>query len=108
MSKIEQLNGDMQKKISYILSQQMEVPFEFFITVTKVECAPSLKTARVFLSILPFNKAKQGMAWVINRRKQIQSFIAKDNRRKFTPILHFEHDDTEQTADEVYHIIDQL
>ena len=102
----------VNEKIHHILaelfSQGLEIPIEFFISVVKINCAPDLRSAKVFVSILPFAKAEEGLQWLIDNRKQIQGLFGNKVNLKFTPMLKFIIDESEETADEIFSIMDKL
>ena len=109
MDRMEKLNDHILEKLAYVLSQKTEVPFDFFITVVKVSCSASLKEATVFLSVLPFDKSEQALAWIIRNKGHIQKELGKEIKNlRNTPKLYFRTDDTQNRVDEVYTIIDEI
>ncbi len=104
---MSQINSLLMQALSEIFIEKMEIPFDFFITVTKAQSARDLKSAKIYLSVLPFNKSKEGMAWIINRRKIIQEYLGKQINLKYTPKLTFLHDDSEENASRIYEIMDK-
>ena len=109
MFRHERINDELQHILSETLSQRIEVPLDFLATVTEVDCAPDMKTAKIYLSILPFAKAEEGLKWFINTRGLIQKELGRKFRhRKATPILRFILDDREETASQIYNMIDSL
>lgn len=103
-----QVNEKIQHVLAEIFSKEAEIPTDYFISVTKIDCAPDLRSARVFISILPFNKSEEGLEWLIDNRKIIQGLFGKKVNLKYTPILRFVIDESEQAADEIYSIMDNL
>jgi len=103
-----QVNELLRDKLAHVFSQELEIPVDFFITITKVSASNDLRAAKVWLSVLPFDKARQGMAWVINHRKEVQRLLGKQTKKmKNTPILRFELDQSEQKSSEIYEIMDK-
>ena len=103
-----QVNEKIQRTLALIFSQEFEIPIEFFLTVTRVDCAPDLKNAKVLLSVLPFNKSKDALLYLIHNRKEIQRLLGKRVNLKYTPILKFVIDEQTQKADEIYTTLDSL
>jgi ribosome-binding factor A len=66
-----------------------------FISVTRVEVAPDLRSAGVYLSIFGGDEAsqKRTFAAIIHARNKIQSLVAAKLQCKFCPILRFHSDD---------------
>ena len=106
--RLPQLNAAMQQLIAEIISQKIEVPFEYFVTVTKVDCAPDIKTAKVFISVLPFSQAEEGLKFMRRQRAEIQRHLAPKMKTKFLPILNFFLDDSNEVANNIYSQLDAL
>jgi len=106
--RLPQLNAAMQQMIAEIISEKIEVPFEYFVTVTKVDCAPDVKTAKVFVSILPFSQAEEGLKFMRRQRAEIQRQLAPKMKTKFLPILNFFIDDSNEVANDIYSQLDAI
>ena len=109
MSRLDQIDEQLQQTLAEVLSTEIELPLDFLVSVTKFECSSDLHTAKVSLSVLPFNKAQDGMNWVIAHRKEIQYQLGLKNKRlHHTPVMRFVLDNTEEKASEIYSIIDKI
>lgn len=108
MSRIEQVNAELQKKLAEVFFQKLEIPPGLLLTVTRLDCSTDLKTAKAFISVLPFDRAEEGMRFLAKKRREIQSLFGKNIRIKFTPILNFILDDSEETASKIYQELDNL
>jgi ribosome-binding factor A len=79
------------------------------ITVTRVETAPDLRDASVYISILGHEEERVGMIRFLNRhRKAVQARMSKNVTIKYTPRLHFKHDTSIETGDRVLGILADL
>jgi len=79
------------------------------ITVTRVETAPDLRDANVFVSIFGHEDERVEMIRFLNRhRKDVQARMSKNVKIKYTPRLHFKHDTSIETGDRVLGILSQL
>jgi len=103
-----QINEKLQHKLAEILSLRIEVPFDFFISVVRIDCSNDLKRAKAYLSILPFNKAEDGLAYMINHKGEIQKLLGQNLNMKYTPILHYYLDETEEKTSQVYSAIEDI
>ncbi len=77
------------------------------ITVTRVDTAPNLRNATIWISILDEPIATQG-AWlrkIANKAKQFQALINRDMTLKYTPRLRFQLDGSLEKGD---HVLDLL
>jgi len=79
------------------------------ITITRVETAPDLREANVFVSIFGHEDGRVEMIRFLNRhRKEVQARMSKNVKIKYTPRLHFKHDTSIETGDRVLGILSQL
>ena len=79
------------------------------ITVTRVETAPDLRDANVFVSIFGHEDERVEMIRFLNRhRKDVQARLSKNVKIKYTPRLHFKHDHSLEDGDRVLGILETL
>jgi ribosome-binding factor A len=103
-----QVNSLLQQTLARVLSEKIEIPFDFFVTISNIDCGSDLKTAKVFVSILPFNKSQEGVGFLIRKRHEIQAELGKNIKLKFTPKLDFKLDESEQQAEEIFKTLDDI
>ncbi|MBI5077624.1 30S ribosome-binding factor RbfA [Candidatus Falkowbacteria bacterium] len=106
--RVKRLNPFLQQQLAEIIAEKIEVPPDFLITVTKVDCGADMKAAKVFISVLPFDKARDGLVFLIQQRQEIQRLLAPKLKTKFMPVLTFVLDETEETASRIYEVLDDL
>ena len=64
-----------------------------FLTITGVDTAPNLRTARVFYSVIGDDEQhKETAAALKSAAKRFQAAIGKQTRLKYTPVLEFRID----------------
>jgi len=92
-----------------IINHLSDPRIEGFVSVTKVDMAPDLRSADVFLSFFGTNeKGQQRHFMAINHAKnRIQSFLASKIRSKFSPTLSFHADDTLKKTMETMDLINK-
>jgi ribosome-binding factor A len=79
------------------------------ITVTRVECAPDLRDANVFVSIFGHEDNREGMISYLNRhRQEIIRMMVKRVKLKYTPRLHFILDESLEGGDNILAMLDQM
>lgn len=79
------------------------------ITVTRVETAPNLRDATVYVSIFGHEEERNGMIRFLNgHRKEIQQRMSRHVIIKYTPRLHFKLDGSIENGDRVLEIMEQL
>ena len=79
------------------------------ITVTRVECAPDLRDANVFVSIFGHEDNREGMIGYLNRhRQEIIRMMVKRVKLKYTPRLHFVLDESLEGGDNILAMLDEM
>ncbi|MDF7805846.1 30S ribosome-binding factor RbfA [Pontiellaceae bacterium B12219] len=79
------------------------------ITVTRVECAPDLRDANVFISIFGHEDNRDGMIDYLNRhRQEIVRLMIKRVKLKYTPRLHFIHDESLEGGDHILSMLAEM
>lgn len=78
-------------------------------TITSVRVSPDLRTADVAVSVFGSDAARtEVMRRLHQRRKDLQSALARSVTLKHTPVLRFHDDRVPEQADRVLHILDEL
>jgi ribosome-binding factor A len=79
-----------------------------FITVTGVETAPDLRTAKVFVSVLGDETERDATLDALrSSHGVIQSRIASEMRMRRTPTLTFHYDDTIEKGIRISRLLDE-
>jgi len=79
------------------------------ITVTRVECAPDLRDANVFVSIFGHEEERDHMIGYLNRhRQEIVRLMVKRVKLKYTPRLHFILDESIESGDHILSILAEM
>ena len=79
------------------------------MSVTRVEMAPDLRRADVYLSILGKSEAAQDRTYtaITHARRRIQGLLADHLCMKFCPVLHFYRDEKFKKTLETLKLIEQ-
>jgi len=80
-----------------------------FVSVTRVEMAPDLRKAEVFLSVFAADDGAKRRTFeaVVHARTRIQSLVAAALESKFCPVLRLHVDEEFQKTLETMRLIDQ-
>ena len=103
-----QVNELLLQNIGKIINEEMELPLDFVLTLTKVDTAPDLKTAKVFFSVVPSSHNEAGKKFMEKNSYIIQKGIGKYITFKFTPKLSFVHDTQEDKAEKIEKLLDNI
>lgn len=102
------INEQLRNAIASALLQEVELPEGMFISITKVQTAPDLQHADVYVSILPDQQVGSGAAILKKQLGRISKYASqKVPLRKF-PRLHVKIDDKERSANRIEELLDSL
>jgi ribosome-binding factor A len=79
-----------------------------FVTITGVDTSPDLRSARVFVSVLPEKKREATLAGLSAAHGVLQARVARELRMKRTPQLAFEYDPSVERGVRMSKLIDEL
>ena len=80
-----------------------------FVTITGVETSPDLRQARVFVSVLGNERAREKtLAGLAAAHGVLQSRLSRELRMKRTPQLAFEYDPSVERGVRMSKLIDEL
>ena len=80
-----------------------------FVTVTGVQTSPDLRSARVYVSVLGSDRAREAsLAGLSAAHGVLQARVASQLRLKRTPQLAFEYDPSVERGVRVSQLIDEL
>ncbi|OHA52648.1 MAG: ribosome-binding factor A [Candidatus Terrybacteria bacterium RIFCSPLOWO2_01_FULL_48_14] len=97
----KQVDVLMQEELAKILNREMDIPPDLFLTVTRVDVAPNLAAADVFVSVLPGTKAGQILQELAQRTFEFQQMVNKRLRMRPVPRIRFLLDNVEAQAAEI-------
>ncbi len=107
--RIDRVNELLKHELGEIIRRDFNLAQTGLVSVTAVETAGDLRSARVFLSVLGNpDQRKAAQQAVADQRLRIQSEVARAVVLKFTPTLTFHFDDTIEKANRVLSILDDL
>lgn len=100
----------VKEVVSDAIANHLSDPrIEGFVSVTRVEMAPDLRNADVFLSIFGKDDAAQNKTFtaISHAASRIQSRVARKLSSKFCPVLHLYRDEKLKKTMEIMKLIDQ-
>jgi ribosome-binding factor A len=79
-----------------------------FVSITRVEMSPNLRSAEVYLSIFGKDAAEQNKTYaaITHARSRIQSLLGRRIQSKFCPVLHFHLDEKFKKTLEILNLIE--
>ncbi|MEG0026141.1 MAG: 30S ribosome-binding factor RbfA [Bacilli bacterium] len=106
--KIERINSNLMKEISYILATEINDEDIKFVTVTDCKVTNDLSFAKVYITILNDQRREA----TLKALEKAQGFIRRNlSERIFIrhlPKLHFVYDESIATGKKIENIIEQM
>ena len=106
--RMDQVNSLLQQQISSVIAREVEFPDKMFATIQRVETSRDLRFAKVFVSIIPFEKRKDGLKILVTSRKHIATEVGAHVELRSTPKIIFVLDETSETASEIEAVLDKI
>jgi ribosome-binding factor A len=106
--RIRRVNEAMRAVLSDAIATEIKDPRVGFVTVTGVKTSPDLRQARVYVSVLGDDAARDGtMTGLRSAHGFLQGRLASKLRLRHTPALTFEYDDTVDRGMRISQILDE-
>ena len=97
----------MRQVISEAITMELSDPRVNMVTVNSVETAPDLSAAKVFVTVLGDNQAREDALSGLRRAHGvIQNKIAQETSMKRTPTLTFKYDESVETGLRIAALLD--
>lgn len=106
--RIEKLNELIKTQLSQLIIKEIEFPENIMTTITKVEISPDIKSAKIFISVMPESLRGTALAILTRNAGVLHRGLKKIIKTKFTPNLKFYIDEQEIFASEVEKILDEI
>jgi ribosome-binding factor A len=100
----------VKEAVSDAIAHHLSDPrIDSFVSVTRVDMAPDLRNADVYVSIFGKDQAAQNKTFtaITHAKSRIQSLLAGKVQSKFCPVLHFYRDEKFKQTLETMKLIDQ-
>ena len=106
----EKVASVVKEAVSNAITQHLSDPrIDGFVSVTRVDMAPDLRNAEVYLSIFGKDSSAQSktFAAIEHAKNRIQSMLAGRLQSKFCPVLHFHKDEQFKKTLETMRLIEK-
>lgn len=109
MSKrIQQVNELLKREIAQIILKEIEFSKDILITVTRVETAIGQRQARVYISVMPEEKALQVIKILEKKIYEIQQRINKKLRMRPIPQIMFARESGTGEAGRIEELLEKI
>lgn len=95
MGRLDKINEQLKREISFIVQRDMEDPRFQFVSITHVDVSKDLRHAKIHYSVLgDFKAAESAYAAFQSAKGHIRKLLGKNMPLKFIPELNFVFDDS--------------
>lgn len=106
--RLAQVNELIRQELSLILNRELDFPAGCLVTVSGVKVSVDLEHASVYVKIYPTAHTQAAWHILIHRLKEIQTLLNRKLVMRFVPKIFFRLDASEEKADHIERLIDQL
>ena len=109
MSRLQRVNQLIREEISHLIQRELKDPRLGFVTVTEVDIAKDLRTAKVYVSVLGAEAEWQSSLEALeNARGFIRNWLAPRLRLRAIPHLTFHADRSMAHAAHIQTVLEEL
>jgi ribosome-binding factor A len=106
--RIAQVNALICQELGQALVREIELPHDTLVTISRVETSPDLEHARAWIKIYPVNQTDHVLEIIQSQIYFIQKILNRRLVMKSTPRIVFCLDRSEDQADRILHVLDDL
>ena len=106
---LDRVNNELQKELNVIIGRDLKDPrINCIVSVTAVETAKDLKSAKVFVSIMDDGSSKDVLAALNGASAYMRALLFERLKIRTVPHLAFHKDNSVQNALKIEKILNQL
>ncbi len=106
--KIERINSNMIKEISYILQTEIKDDDIKFVTVTDCKVTNDLSFAKIYVTVLDDNKKEQTLKALDKAKGFIRKMLSEKMDLRHIPELNFVYDESLENGMHIENIINKI
>ena len=106
--RVKRVNQLIRNETSQIILREVPVSKDSLVTITRVECSPDLKNARVFVGIIPSEKGGVILSLLNRKIYFIQQALNKKLKMKTVPKIVFVEEKKTEEAARIERILETL
>ncbi|MFH1661581.1 MAG: ribosome-binding factor A [Candidatus Falkowbacteria bacterium] len=107
MSRIDQINGLLRSELANLIAQ--EIPTNnYLITLCNVDCAPDLKSAKIYVSVIPENFEENALKVLKRHSSDFCKILRKKLKLRIIPKFNWIIDETEKKASVIDKILNEI
>lgn len=106
--RLEQVGVFIHKEMAAIIARELELPAGALVTVTRVAIGPDLKFARIYINVLPPDRAAEILSVLKEKRGLLRQKLAGRMSAKFAPQISFMPDAEAAKRTRVEDLLDRI
>jgi len=106
--RLPRVNSLLKEEIANILLKEIDFPKEVLVTVTRVECSPDLRQAKIYVSVIPKEKKERVFKILNNCIYHIQSQLNTRLTMKIVPRIKFVEERKTEEAARVEELLEKI
>ena len=106
--RIAQVNALLQQEVGLILRRDLEIPINTLVTVSHADASVDLEHATIWLKVFPEHEADNVLQLLSKTIWSIQKTLNRRLAMKFVPKIRFDIDTSEEQAEHMLHVLDEL
>lgn len=106
--RMKRINALIQQQLGEVILEEIEFPLGTLATITKVDTSRDLKLAKIWVTILPWDREKEVLGILIKRKTHVQHELHHRIKLRVSPKIFFHIDETEKKAQRIEDLIDKV
>jgi ribosome-binding factor A len=103
------LGEEIREEVALLIVSELKDPRIGFVTVTRVEVTPDLRTARVYVGVLGTEKQRQASLTGLRQATGfLRRALGQSLRLRYTPELVFTYDEGLEASDRVAQLLAEI
>jgi ribosome-binding factor A len=105
----ERLAEEIREEVALLIAGELKDPRIGFVTVTRVEVTPDLRTARIYVGVLGTEKQRTtSLAGLRQGAGFLRRALGRTLRLRYTPELLFQYDEGLEASDRVAKLLAEI
>ncbi|MDP4007306.1 MAG: 30S ribosome-binding factor RbfA [bacterium] len=106
--RIPQVNELLQQELGTILLRELDFPENTLVTLTRVDASPNLQQAKIYISVMPEEKAKEVFQLLQKKVYEIQQLLNKRLNMRPVPRIEWVLETKTAEAQVIEEILDKI
>ena len=105
----ERLAEEVREEVALLIASELKDPRIGFVTVTRVEVTPDLRTARIYVGVLGTEKQREASLTGLRQAAGfLRRALGQSLRLRYTPELVFQYDEGLEASDRVAKLLAEI